>query len=144
MSKFLDSMVKEFEAGGKHAAQTLRTNVVKYVKCSLPEVSHDVKVVIRVYCDIRGLSQTYVMANVLEEKENLERFVHGFSMAHPLCDFIDAGDGKECSDNKIHGKFLIPPKFLPLTHFVTDPVIRGIQVTHRRPSLQARRPRSVC
>ena len=104
--KFLDSMVKEYESGGKHAAQSLRNNVLEYAR-TLREVPPDAEVVIRVYCNIRGLSQTYVAANVLEKSGHLERFFHGFNMAHPLCDFIDAGDGKECSDDKIRGELFI-------------------------------------
>jgi hypothetical protein len=30
-------------------------------------------------------------------------FVRGFNMGHPMCDFIDAGDGKEGADSKLKG-----------------------------------------
>lgn len=53
---------------------------------------------------MNGLTKTYAEANILDQREEFARFVRGFNMAHPLCDFIDAGNGKECSDVKIRGE----------------------------------------
>ena len=87
----------------------LRSSILEYMKDSLPDITRDVEVLIRVYCNMRGLSKTYVGAGVLQHKEDLGRFIHGFNMVHPLCDFIDAGDGKECSDDKIRGETVSLP-----------------------------------
>lgn len=53
---------------------------------------------------MNGLNKMYCDSNVLEQREDFGRFVRGFNMGHPLCDFIDAGNGKECSDDKIRGE----------------------------------------
>ncbi|KAK4690621.1 hypothetical protein P7C71_g6210, partial [Lecanoromycetidae sp. Uapishka_2] len=47
------------------------------------------------------LVETYIDANFLNQREAFASFIRGFNMAYPLCDFIDAGNGKECSDFKI-------------------------------------------
>ena len=53
---------------------------------------------------MNGLNKMYGDSSILEQREDFGRFVRGFNMGHPLCDFIDAGNGKECSDDKIRGE----------------------------------------
>lgn len=104
IAKFLDVLVKNAEAGGQEAAQLLRSRVLDYLRHKLPELQHDLEIVIRVYGNMNGLNKRYCDSNVLEQREDFGRFVRGFNMGHPLCDFIDAGNGKECSDDKIRGE----------------------------------------
>lgn len=40
----------------------------------------------------------------MPDSASFEEFVRGFNTVHPMCDFIDAGCGKECADEKIKGK----------------------------------------
>ncbi|EEH36427.2 CCCH zinc finger DNA binding protein [Paracoccidioides lutzii Pb01] len=49
----------------------------------------------------KSLRRTYQEAQILDDEEEFELFVHGFNIGHPMCDFVDAGAGKECSDEKI-------------------------------------------
>jgi Fe-S-cluster containining protein len=96
----LDDLVKNDESGGQEAAQLLRGSVSEYLKKKLP---HDLEIVIRVYANMKGLGKTYHDTKILEQREQFDRFARAFNMGHPLCDFIDAGTGKECSDHKIRG-----------------------------------------
>lgn len=102
--KFLDDLVKNDESGGQEAAQLLRKSVSNYLKKQFSELQHDLDLVIRVYANVKGLGRTYFDAKILNQREHFDKFVRMFNMGHPLCDFIDAGNGKECSDDKIRGK----------------------------------------
>jgi hypothetical protein len=74
------------------------------VKSIFPVADHKVKVLIRVYANVKGMSKAYKDANILPEQHIFGEFVQGFNMAEPLCDFVDAGTGKECADEKLKGK----------------------------------------
>lgn len=74
---------------------------------------------------MKGLGKVYVDAKILEQREPFERFARAFNMSHPLCDFIDAGNGKECSDNKIRG-------MLPLTKCEISPYFETDACNHYR------------
>ena len=89
--------------GGKRAAGLLTQAVEEELRSSLPAVNHHVQVVIRVYANMKGLAKTYKDAEVLPQVASLDDFVRGFNMGDPMCDYVDAGNGKECSDEKIKG-----------------------------------------
>ncbi|KAL0944826.1 CCCH zinc finger DNA binding protein [Colletotrichum truncatum] len=102
---FLDELVKDGFAGGKKTAGLLRKQVSKELTASgfdLPPHSH---IVIRVYANLKGLGKTYQDIGILENCGVLEEFVRGFNMGAPLCDYIDAGNGKECADEKVKENF---------------------------------------
>lgn len=101
--KFLDNYIKDPESGGREAAQRLREAASNYLKTEIPDIKHDIKILIRVYTNMTGLSKVYYDANIL--RENFGKFARSFNMSHPLNDFVDAGNGKECSDDKIRGKY---------------------------------------
>lgn len=42
---------------------------------------------------------------ILLEVNSMSEFVRGFNMVDNLFDYIDASNGKECSDQKIDGIF---------------------------------------
>lgn len=107
-----------------------------YLRSKIPELPHDLDIVIRIYGNMYGLNKTYCDADILEHREMFARFVRGFNMAHPLCDFVDAGNRKECSDVKIRGKSLNPSSTIlaeaPLgTHYDN----RNYEAARGRPSL---------
>lgn len=77
---------------------------MRYLESEVPDLTHDFEIVICLYANMKGLSKTYCDAKILEEREHFERFARAFNMAQPLCDFVDAGNGKECSDSKIRSK----------------------------------------
>lgn len=60
------------------------------------------------YANVRGLAKTYQEAKTISKDGTLSSFIQGFNMEDVLCDFVDAGDGKECSDVKIRGKSMNP------------------------------------
>lgn len=102
---FLDHIVKDIESGGRMAAQLLRDAVLEYIRVKFPCLPQDLEVVVKVYGNMKGLCRLYCDAKILDQREDFENFVRAFNMSHPSCDFIDAGNGKECSDDKIRGVF---------------------------------------
>lgn len=103
-SQFLDELIKDGEPGGQEASRLLMGHITEYVQNELPDLRHDLTVVVRVYANMKGLGKIYQDAKILDHAADLELFVRGFNMGHPMCDFIDAGSGKECSDEKIRGR----------------------------------------
>lgn len=59
------------------------------------------------YANVKGLSKKYKEANILPDTSDFYAFIRGFNMEDALCDFIDAGDGKECADFKLKGNNFI-------------------------------------
>jgi hypothetical protein len=68
-----------------------------------PEASPSTQCRIRVYANVDGLSKAYRDANIITADDGLVNFIRGFNMENVLCDFVDAGSGKECSDVKLKG-----------------------------------------
>ncbi|KAH7109286.1 C-x8-C-x5-C-x3-H type zinc finger protein-like protein [Dendryphion nanum] len=102
---FKDVFVKQGDSGGREAAHMLKRAVTEYLKSELESIDSNSKIIIRVYANIRGLSKAYKDFDILSTQFGMEEFVRGFNMADPLCDFVDAGSGKECSDEKIRENF---------------------------------------
>jgi hypothetical protein len=69
----------------------------------LPTTSHPLKVIVRVYANMKGLAWIYKELDILRE-DQLDEFVRGFNMGNIMCDFVDAGNGKECADKKVGGR----------------------------------------
>lgn len=105
LPKFLNDLVKQGIQGGDEAAKRLRRSVFEYLRYDA-DFKHDQKIVIRVYANIRGLCKTYAIKGVLPNAAAFSDFVLGFNKAHPLCDFVDAGNQKEAADTKIKGMYL--------------------------------------
>lgn len=100
--KFLNELVKQGIEGGDEAAKRLRKSVFEYLRYD-EDFKHDHKIVIKVYANLRGLSKTYAIKSILPHAAAFHDFVLGFNKAHPLCDFIDAGNQKEAADTKLKG-----------------------------------------
>lgn len=81
----------------------LRKSVERHIRDIDPQASPNIQYRIRVYANVPGLMKTYREAHILRSNEALDPFIRGFNMENSLCDFIDAGNGKECSDVKIRG-----------------------------------------
>lgn len=58
----------------------------------------------RVYSNMKGLEKVYKDSNILPRSECFGEFIRGFNMGDPMCDYVDAGNGKECSDEKVKGE----------------------------------------
>ena len=102
--------------GGKRAAGLLKQAVEEELRSSPPALAHHIQVVIRVYANMKGLAKTYKDAEILPQLASLDEFVRGFNMGDPMCDYIDAGNGKECSDEKIKGTQYIAQSSHANTH----------------------------
>lgn len=65
------------------------------------KIAHS-EIVIRVNANVNDLARKYY-ANLclLRQTSDSLAFIRGFNMGHVLCDFIDAGDGKECAGAKL-------------------------------------------
>ena len=59
------------------------------------------------YANVEGLAKAYRDANVLRADETLTSFIQGFNKEDAMCDFTDAGKGKECTDFKLRGEILV-------------------------------------
>ena len=90
-------------AGGDDAAKRLQQAVLEYLRYD-EDFEYNHKIVIRVYANLRGLSKTYADKRILPSMSAFSEFVLGFNKAHPLCDFVDAGNHKEAADTKIKGR----------------------------------------
>ncbi|KAL8708998.1 MAG: hypothetical protein Q9220_006207 [cf. Caloplaca sp. 1 TL-2023] len=102
---FLDDLFQKLEAGGEEAAERLRNYVADYMKAGIPDGQIGLEIVVRVYTNMRGLGKTLVDNKILETTDELSRFVCGFNKKFSLFDFVDAGNGKECSDAKLKKNF---------------------------------------
>ncbi|KAH7303523.1 hypothetical protein B0I35DRAFT_446544 [Stachybotrys elegans] len=109
---FQDELVTQGLDGGKKTAHLLKQAVQTELQYSVPAVAPHLQVVIRVYASVRGLAKTYKEREILSESVFTE-FIRGFNMGNATCDYIDAGDGKECSDKKVEATFQL---HLPDTH----------------------------
>jgi hypothetical protein len=96
--------VKEGADGGKRAASLLKQAVEEELRACDPSAVHHVQVVVRVYANMKGLTKTYKEMDFLPQSTTFEEFVRGFNMGDVMCDYVDAGNGKECSDAKVKGK----------------------------------------
>lgn len=69
--------------------------------CSSTAIHH-LEVIVRVYANVKGLAKTYREEKIVSES-TFEDFIRGFNMGDAMFDYIDAGNGKECSDEKVKG-----------------------------------------
>ncbi|OJJ72416.1 hypothetical protein ASPBRDRAFT_175487 [Aspergillus brasiliensis CBS 101740] len=102
---FNDALIRQGYNGGRKAAMLLRKSVERHIRDIDPQASPNIQYRIRVYANVPGLMKTYREAHIMRSNEALDPFIRGFNMENSLCDFIDAGNGKECSDVKIRATF---------------------------------------
>ncbi|OGM39778.1 CCCH zinc finger DNA binding protein [Aspergillus bombycis] len=102
---FQDHLIQSGYDGGQKAVQLLRKAVEDYLFQLDPEANPRIQCKIRVYANVSGLSKTYRDTSIAPVDGTLEAFIQGFNMENGLCDFVDAGNGKECSDVKLRALF---------------------------------------
>ncbi|RAR07781.1 CCCH zinc finger DNA binding protein [Stemphylium lycopersici] len=105
LEKFKDELVKSGLDGGKKAASLLKQAVEEELRASTPASANHVQVMVRVYANTKGLAKIYKESGILGQTALLEDFIRGFNMGDAMCDFVDAGTGKECSDEKVKAMF---------------------------------------
>jgi len=102
--------VQKGAKGGREAVHLLKIAATSHIQDIYDGPPTNFRILIRVFANTKGLAKTYKDARILSDGKELESFMRGFNMADPHCEFIDAGDGKECSDRKLEGLFA------PFTH----------------------------
>ncbi|KAG4276048.1 hypothetical protein FPRO04_14292 [Fusarium proliferatum] len=102
---FRDDLVRDGLEGGKRTASILKQAVEGELKSFDPSMPHHLQVIVRVYANLKGLAKTYKDTSILPAPDSLEAFVSGFNMGDTLCDYVDAGNGKECADEKVKASF---------------------------------------
>lgn len=103
----MDEFVQDGQKGGRSAAKALMEAVQDHVQKVKPDASPNIQYKIRVYANVTGLAKVYFDTSVVSSKDVLGSFIQGFNMEDPLCEFVDAGNGKECSDAKIRGEIVL-------------------------------------
>lgn len=74
----------------------------EYVARELKLPNH-IQVRVRIYANKEGLASTYYNSKILHDANGLDVFIRGLNMRLAMCDFVDAGAGKECADVKLKG-----------------------------------------
>ncbi|ESZ96593.1 hypothetical protein SBOR_3015 [Sclerotinia borealis F-4128] len=97
---FCDDLIKCSQQGGLEAVHRLRTQASEYISKELGLPSQT-SIRVRIYVNKKGLASAYCYNGILDSADDLDMFVRGFNMGHTMCDFVDAGDGKECADSKL-------------------------------------------
>lgn len=100
--QFLEHFIIAAQQGGTEALHHLQSTVCECVSTEL-KLPANIQVRVRVYANLKGLASTYCSNKILDGADKFYTFVRGFNMGHPMCDFVDAGDGKECADSKLKG-----------------------------------------
>lgn len=103
----MDELVRDGQKGGRSAAKALIEAAREHVREVKPDSNPNVQFKIRVYANVAGLAKTYSDTGIVSSADTLRSFIQGFNMHNTLCDFVDAGNGKECSDVKVAGKNLL-------------------------------------
>ncbi|KAK3337556.1 hypothetical protein B0T19DRAFT_413070 [Cercophora scortea] len=107
---FKDELLRQGLDGGKKTASLLKQAVENELWSRASpdtDVSPNLQVLVRVYANMRGLAKTYKEMDILPDVASLDEFVRGFNMGDALCDFVEAGNGKECSDEKVKAMFRV-------------------------------------
>jgi len=101
---FKPELVQKGFDGGTQAALLLKREVIDYLTVAAPSVPPDAKINVRLYANYKGLSKT-IEGNKIASRALFGEFVRGFNMADTLCEYVDAGDGKDCADVKLEDMF---------------------------------------
>ncbi|KAF7182600.1 hypothetical protein CNMCM7691_002171 [Aspergillus felis] len=102
---FHGNLVKNGKHGGLDAARLLIQAVQEHIQKVDPEAPPNTSCKIRVFANVEGLTEAYRNNNILSAGETLTSFIQGFNQENALCDFVDAGKGKECADVKLRALF---------------------------------------
>ena len=103
---FHEHFLAKGEEGGRQAAQVLRSSTDLYAHEQMPDLPADVRVVARMYANVRGLADACARAGLVAAPSLIEEFVRGFTRGDTLFDFVDVGPGKDRADEKVSGMLL--------------------------------------
>ncbi|KAL9137811.1 MAG: hypothetical protein Q9175_000983 [Cornicularia normoerica] len=97
---FDDRLVQNGEAGGREAAGLLWNAVMVHFQ-SDTGLPSDIKIVTRIYANLKGLGDICTKSGILSTSSTIEDFARGFTGSKQLFDFVDVGVGKDRADDKI-------------------------------------------
>ena len=103
---FEDHLIKQGEVGGREAAGILWAAIRDLAHEMMPNLSSDVKIVTRIYANLKGLGDVCHRAGILDKPSTIEDFARGFTGSKQLFDFVDVGSGKDRADDKLSGRSL--------------------------------------
>ena len=104
---FHDKYLEKGMEGGKDAARGLKVAVESY----MDEKGTSSRILVQVYANVSGLKKLYDTCDV-------NGFIQGFNMFDGLYQIIDAGNGKECSDEKVKKLFELFIKDVHCNHII--------------------------
>ena len=113
---FEDHLIKQGEVGGREAAGILWAAIRDLAHKTFPDLSSDVKIMTRIYANLKGLGDVCHRAGILDKPSTIEDFARGFTGSKQLFDFVDVGSGKDRADDKLSGMFT-----LVVTHTLLAP-----------------------
>ena len=90
---FDDRLIQNGEAGGREAAGLLWNAVMNNFENDT-DVPSDVKIVTRIYANLKGLGDVCKKSGILSTSSTIEDFARGFTGSKQLFDFVDVGIGK--------------------------------------------------
>ena len=85
-------MIAQGAVGGKIAGDTLQLCVKARVAQLLPDLSDDVRIVVRVFGDAKGLADGCQLKGLVDATSKMQQFTRGLSRSHALLDFVDVGN----------------------------------------------------
>ena len=90
---FEDRLVQNGEAGGREAAGLLWNAVMDHFQADT-DLPSDIKIVTRIYANLKGLGDVCKKSAILSTPSTIEDFARGFTGSKQLFDFVDVGVGK--------------------------------------------------
>ncbi|KAH9827470.1 zinc finger protein [Teratosphaeria destructans] len=103
---FRSSYLRDGENGGRRAADALNRAVKRWTAENVVDCKTlDVKVVVRVFANIKGLATVCTNGGIISSPDVLEQFARGFTRGNNLFDFVDVGYGKDRADSKVSETF---------------------------------------
>ncbi|SLM38344.1 Zinc finger, CCCH-type [Lasallia pustulata] len=98
---FEDHLINKGEVGGREAAGILWAAIRDLAHERIPNLSSDVKIMTRIYANLKGLGDVCHRAGILDKPSTIEDFARGFTGSKQLFDFVDVGSGKDRADDKL-------------------------------------------
>ena len=98
-NQFRDELVKNASVGGRDAAHLLRKAVADYTRGL--GMRQDIEIVVYIYANVYNLLKLYHDLQLVYDHSDVKSFINGFNMGYPLLNFVDAGNGKECAEDKL-------------------------------------------
>lgn len=102
---FHQNLLNKGRDGGQLAANAINNAVFEWARTNIPETPDEVQVVVRVYANVRSITDACVKAAIITHPSQMDEFILGFNSANPLFDFIDVGTAKNAVDGKVVGEY---------------------------------------